>query len=162
MSGYGGDAGGGFGYDPSGSNGTYGSGYDPGSSDSLGGYNSGDFSGGYQDYSGGFDASSDYSGDGSGMAEGGVIPDDDTSDIQDDGGAIPDSASPSGGAVTDDVHAQLPSGKPINVNAGEFVVPQDVLRFKGEEFFQNLIMKSRKARAMAPAKPSQGMRQANG
>ncbi len=76
--------------------------------------------------------------------------------IDDDGGAIPESASPSGGQQVDDVQAQLPSGKQINVNANEFVVPEDVTRWKGEEFFQKLIMQARQARVTAPAKPSFG------
>lgn len=54
-------------------------------------------------------------------------------------------ASPSGGAQTDDVPARL--------NVGEFVVPNDVTRWKGEEFFQKLIKQSREAKAEAPAKP---------
>jgi hypothetical protein len=61
------------------------------------------------------------------------------------GGAVPVGASPSHGAVTDDVPAQ--------VNAGEFVIPKDVTNWKGEEFFQNLINKSRDAKMKAPAKP---------
>jgi hypothetical protein len=48
------------------------------------------------------------------------------------------SLSPSGGQRTDDVPAKL--------NAGEFVLPDDVVKWKGEEFFQNLIGKSRQAR----------------
>ena len=68
-----------------------------------------------------------------GFARGGAIPD----------GQVPMQASPSMGQRTDDVHARL--------NAGEFVVPKDVAAWKGHEFFQNLIAKSRKARAMASA-----------
>lgn len=112
-----------------------------GSMDSSGVSNDlGDFSGG---------------GDYGAYAEGGTI-DDDTGAIPEDGGAIPPSASPSGGRQVDDVHAQLPSGKQINVNAREFVIPEDVARWKGEEFFQKLIAQSRQARVTAPAKPSQG------
>ncbi len=85
------------------------------------------------------------------FAEGGAIPE--------DGGPVPTSASPSHGAVTDDVRAQLPSGKQINVNAREFVIPEDVARWKGEEFFQKLIAQSRQARVTAPARPSNGMQQ---
>lgn len=65
-----------------------------------------------------------------------------------DGGAIPDDASPSAGAAIDDVPARL--------TAGEFVVPKDVLQWKGEEFFQRLIEGSRKARPAAPAQPQRG------
>lgn len=62
------------------------------------------------------------------------------------GGAVPVEASPSRGHVTDDVPARL--------NAGEFVVPRDTLQWKGEEFFQKLIMKSREERqGGSPAKP---------
>ena len=63
------------------------------------------------------------------------------------GGAIDTSMSPSGGAQTDDVNA--------HVNANEFVIPQDVALWKGQEFFQNLIMQSRKRRTTgSPAQPS--------
>lgn len=62
-----------------------------------------------------------------------------------DGGAVPEEASPSRGAAIDDVDAKL--------NAGEFVMPEDVVSWKGEEFFQKLIEGSRKARLQAPAKP---------
>lgn len=72
-----------------------------------------------------------------------------------EGGVIPDHASPSGGAVTDDVPAQA-GAIPMRLNAGEFVVPKDVLRWKGEEFFQKLIETSRKTKPTAPAQPQRG------
>lgn len=62
-----------------------------------------------------------------------------------DGGNVPNAASPSGGKAIDDVPARL--------TAGEFVVPKDVLSWKGEEFFQNVIKKSREAKPQAPAQP---------
>jgi hypothetical protein len=62
------------------------------------------------------------------------------------GGGIPMGVSPSHGQNVDDVPARL--------NAGEFVVPRDVAAWKGQEFFQNLIKKSRALSAGAPAKPS--------
>lgn len=65
-----------------------------------------------------------------------------------DGGAIPDQVSPSGGQAVDDV--------PANLTAGEFVVPKDVLSWKGEEFFQGIIDKARKAKPQAPAQPTFG------
>lgn len=65
-----------------------------------------------------------------------------------DGGAIPEAASPSRGKAVDDVPARL--------SAGEFVIPKDVLSWKGEEFFQKLIEGSRKARPAAPAQPQRG------
>jgi hypothetical protein len=52
---------------------------------------------------------------------------------------VPPQASPSGGMRQDDVRA--------NVGVGEFIVPEDVARWKGAEFFHNLIAKSRKTRA---------------
>lgn len=74
------------------------------------------------------------------FAEGGTV------DEMTPGGAIPSRASPSGGDVVDDVPARL--------TAGEFVVPKDVVQWKGEEFFQKLIMGSRKkAQTEAPAQP---------
>lgn len=73
---------------------------------------------------------------GGGYAQGGAI------DIQ-GGGHVPQDASPSQGQQTDDIQA--------NVNADEFVIPKDVALWKGQEFFQTLIAKSRKARLTAPA-----------
>jgi len=51
------------------------------------------------------------------------------------GGEIPEHMSPSGGAEVDDV--------PIMASAGEFVIPEDVVRRKGEDFFWKLIESSR-------------------
>jgi hypothetical protein len=65
-----------------------------------------------------------------------------------DGGEVPDMASPSSGKAIDDVPARL--------TAGEFVVPEDVVSWKGEEFFQRLIDGSRKAKPQATAKPTYG------
>ena len=101
------------------------------------------WSSGGGDYSGG---SSDYSSQNDNayaFAQGGGVPDDQTT-----GGQVPQSASPSQGMQTDDVPAQL--------NAEEFVVPRDVARWKGEEFFQKLIDQSRKARVMGSAHGKSG------
>lgn len=68
-----------------------------------------------------------------GYARGGVIPSNATT-----GGPVPRTASPSLGRQTDDIPARL--------NAGEFVIPRDVMQWKGSEFFQKLIDQSRKAR----------------
>ena len=73
------------------------------------------------------------------------------------GGQVPAAASPSGGQQVDDVSAQGPGQSPMHLNANEFVIPQDVALWKGQEFFQNLINDSRKKRMSpggAPAKPS--------
>lgn len=82
-----------------------------------------------------------------GMETGGAVPD--GSAIPDGsatpGGAIPAGASPTGGAIPDDVNARL--------TPGEFVVPKDVMSWKGEEFFQNLIKKSRESKPQGPAQP---------
>lgn len=64
------------------------------------------------------------------------------------GGFVPKQASPSMGKQTDDIPARL--------NADEFVVPRDVVKWKGQEYFQKLIAQSRKARMTAPAAPSAG------
>lgn len=62
------------------------------------------------------------------------------------GGNVPRSASPSRGRQTDDVQARL--------NAGEFVVPRDVVAHKGSEFFQKLIAQSRKNRTGMAGPPT--------
>lgn len=54
------------------------------------------------------------------------------------GGHVPRSASPSGGAETDDIPARL--------NADEFVIPQDVVHHLGTKHFSDLVKKSREAR----------------
>jgi hypothetical protein len=99
--------------------------------------------GGYDAAMRGFDASEKQSsGFGSllGTVAGAALP-----LLFEEGGAIPDAASPTGGMAIDDVPAQL--------TAGEFVIPKDVLSWKGEEFFQKLIEGSRKAKPQAPAQP---------
>lgn len=61
-----------------------------------------------------------------------------------DGVPVTPEMSPSGGQAIDDVDAK--------VNVGEFIIPVDAVRWKGEEYFQKLIMKSRQDKAKAPAK----------
>jgi hypothetical protein len=56
------------------------------------------------------------------------------------GGFIPDELSQSDGHKVDDV--------PANLTAGEFVIPKDVVDFKGKEFFYKLMAAVRKNRAM--------------
>jgi hypothetical protein len=71
------------------------------------------------------------------------------------GGHVDPRMSPSGGRNIDDVPAQVAqTGQPARLNADEFVIPRDVAMWKGQEFFQSLIKKSREARVGAPAKPS--------
>lgn len=77
------------------------------------------------------------------LAEGGSIPQ--MGGDQTPGGAIPTSASPTGGAAIDDVPARL--------TPGEFVLPKDVMSWKGEEWAQKEIEKARMARKGAVAKP---------
>lgn len=67
-----------------------------------------------------------------GLAEGGVIPD------PREVGAIPEEMSPTGGAATDDV--------PANLNVGEFVIPEDVVNWYGEKHMYSLIEKAAKER----------------
>ena len=76
------------------------------------------------------------------LEDGGAVP----------GGAVPVDASPSRGAVTDDVPATGPSGA-IRLNGGEFVLPKDVVAWEGEKSLQNLIQKARAAKQAATAKP---------
>lgn len=75
-----------------------------------------------------------------GLAEGGAIPE----DMPGDGMSIPEEASPSGGAIPDDIPAELDSGAPARLNAGEFVVPKDVVKWLGEKGLQQIILKARK------------------
>ena len=72
------------------------------------------------------------------FAEGGVIPD------PEEGMPIPEEASPSGGAIPDDIPAEIEGGMPARLNAGEFVVPQDVVKWLGEKGMQQVILKARK------------------
>lgn len=76
-----------------------------------------------------------------GFAEGGAVPDP-------SGGAIPMSASPSGGAQVDDVPARL--------NAGEFILPKDVVSWIGEKQLQAQIINARNEKQGAGAKPAIG------
>lgn len=73
-------------------------------------------------------------------AEGGAV-----DDVPHQGVSVTPEMSPSNGKAIDDVHAL--------VNAGEFIVPADVVKWKGEEFFQRTIEGARKKKQEAPAKP---------
>jgi hypothetical protein len=83
--------------------------------------------------------------------EGGVVPE------PDEGMLLPEEASPSGGAIPDDIPAELDSGAPARLNAGEFVMPKDVVQWIGEKGMQQFILKSRKemtgANGERPAQP---------
>jgi hypothetical protein len=72
-----------------------------------------------------------------GFEEGGAIPDQ-------PGGAVDPSMSPSGGAATDDVAASAPGIPNIRLNGGEFVIPEDVASWLGEQAIQKMIVKARK------------------
>jgi len=92
------------------------------------------------------------------MAEGGVIPDDEMAEGE-PGRAIPIEASPSGGAIEDDIPAQIGDGTPARLNAGEFVMPKDVVSWLGEKGMQQIVLKARKEMGdpnAAPAQPQQG------
>lgn len=85
-----------------------------------------------------------------GFAEGGAIPDP-------DGTMVPPEASPSGGAIPDDIPAEIDGQMPAQINSGEFIVPQDVVKWVGEKGMQDFILKSRKqmqgANGERPAQP---------
>jgi len=87
------------------------------------------------------------------FAEGGAIPDEE--------GYIPEEMSPSGGDVVDDVPAQIEeTGQPAQLNAGEFVIPEDVVSWLGEKGMQQIILKARKemqgGNGERPAQPTEG------
>jgi hypothetical protein len=125
-----------------------------------GGYGGGTSSAASDTYPGGFGGGDESSTGGSGggnYAAGGDVSDHAMGGASPSGGVIPDStsgghvplaASPSRGTQTDDIPARL--------NAEEFVVPRDVARWKGEEFFQKLINQSRMARHTASAHATAG------
>lgn len=73
-----------------------------------------------------------------GLAEGGTVPGPLPSGGATRGGAVPVGASPTRGKAVDDVPARL--------TPGEFVVPRDVVQWKGEEHFQKFIKKAREDR----------------
>lgn len=81
------------------------------------------------------------------LEEGGAV-----DDIDSGGGAVPVEMSPSGGAAIDDVDAVAPGG-PAKLNAGEFVMPEDVTSWLGEKSLQQMILKARKEKSEAQAKP---------
>lgn len=64
------------------------------------------------------------------------------------GGAIPTSASPTGGTAVDDVNAKL--------TPGEFIIPKDAASWVGEKSLQTLIQKARQEKLEAVAKPKMG------
>lgn len=73
------------------------------------------------------------------------------------GGVVPYEMSPSAGAIPDDVPAQVSDGGTANLSPGEFVIPQDVMSWKGQEWAQKEIMKARKSMGdpnQAPAQPT--------
>jgi hypothetical protein len=87
-----------------------------------------------------------------GFQEGGAIP-------EDEGMYLPEEMSPSGGAIEDDIDAEIEGGRPAKLNAGEFVMPKDVVSWLGEKGMQQLIMKARKEMGdpnQAPAQPETG------
>lgn len=151
----------GSGWDTSGDDtfGDSGGGSDGGGGDSSGWDISGDDGGDSSD--GGDYGSGDSGGgdDGGDYAQGGII------DSYDDGGAIaavhnrtgaiPSSMSPSRGRVTDDVPAvHAKTGEQIRLNDGEFIVPRDVVAWRGEGYYQKDIQKARTERQGAVAKPT--------
>lgn len=122
---------------------------DMGSYDDFGGQDVGnsDMGGGYYPYSDQEDygSSPDYGSDEGYARGGGVLP---TS-----GGQVPRGASPSRGQQTDDIPARL--------NAGEYVIPRDVVAHQGTKFFNDLIDKSRRLRTgMGGPKPGAQMKPA--
>src|SRR5215467_2695224 len=68
------------------------------------------------------------------FAQGGAVPNETT------GGFVSHAMSPSDGRQVDDVPARL--------NEGEYVIPRDIVHWKGKDFFHRLIAQSRKTRAM--------------
>lgn len=78
------------------------------------------------------------------------------------GQQVPPSMSPSGGAATDDIPAQVgatPGGPPqgeARINADEFIMPKDVANWIGGKQLQNMVMKARKEMGSPADAPAQG------
>jgi hypothetical protein len=84
-----------------------------------------------------------------GGAEGGEDPSQDPSldPMASPGSAVPLSASPSRGAVEDDV--------PARVQPGEFIFPKDVMAWRGEQWAQKEVIKARKEMGNGSEKPAE-------
>lgn len=81
--------------------------------------------------------------------EGGVIPDE-------EGQYVDPSMSPSGGAIEDDIDAQVAeTGQPAQINAGEFIMPKDVVAWLGEKGMQQIVLKARKEMGSEEQRPAQ-------
>lgn len=65
-----------------------------------------------------------------------------------EGGDVPEELSRSDGQVQDDV--------PANLTAGEFIIPKDVVDWKGKEFFYKLMAQARKIRATSDGEQHMG------
>jgi hypothetical protein len=84
-----------------------------------------------------------------GFQEGGAIPDE-------DGAYVPEEVSPSGGAIPDDIDAEVEeTGQPARINAGEFIMPKDVVSWLGEKGMQQIILKARKEMGNEEQRPAQ-------
>jgi hypothetical protein len=83
--------------------------------------------------------------------EGGAIPD--PSDMG--GGPVPIEASPSGGAIPDDIPAEIEGGQPARLNAGEFVMPKRTVAWLGEKGMQAIIAKADKEMGIPPQPPAE-------
>lgn len=57
-------------------------------------------------------------------------------------GRVSPTMSPSGGRVTDDVHAHVPGQGAIRVDAGEFILPRRTTQFFGTKYLHGLIKKA--------------------
>lgn len=87
-----------------------------------------------------------------GFAEGGAIPDDEMAE----GEMVPIEASPSNGAIPDDIDAEVSdTGQPAKINAGEFIMPKDVVAWLGEKGMQQIILKARKEMGNEEQRPAQ-------
>lgn len=93
-----------------------------------------------------------------GFDKGGAVPAND--DVQGDdgtqGGFLEAGRSPSGGAVTDDIPAQ--SGhQAIRLNAGEFVMPREVVGYYGARHFKKMIDQAHKDMGVTPRSKPQAV-----
>lgn len=85
-----------------------------------------------------------------GFDKGGAIPDDEITNDGTQGGFLDRNLSPSGGAVTDDIPAHA-GNRDIRLNAGEYVMPREVVGYFGARTFKRMIDQAHKEMGAVPA-----------
>jgi len=97
--------------------------------------------------------------------EGGAIPDP-VQMFANGGGPVPPELSPSGGAIPDDIGAMINGSdgtqQKAQINAGEFIFPEDAARWIGQKQLQKMVAKAQQEMADPNAAPAQPEMMAEG